>query len=415
MGAKSTGKTRDSKGAKKTKNANPKKPYKGFPLTPHASGKWQKKINGKIHYFGRWGKRVNGVMERVSGDGWVEALELYKAQKDDLHAGRIPRVNKVGDELTVGELCNRFLNAKLARQQAGEITANTFGDYRQITDLLVSEFGKARLVDDLLPEDFEKLRARMAGSWGPTRLANGIQRVRSVFKFGMENIKEMRPVVFGSDFKKPGKAVMRRHKAKERAKNGEKLVEAADLRKLIEAAPANLRAMLYLGINCAFTNKDVADLPLAVVELDRGWIDFPRPKTGVDRRCPLWSETVEAIREAIAERPTPATEAAEPLVFLSVRGRPLIVRGQANPVSVKIRDLMKSTRVHRRGIGFATLRHTFRTVADATLDFPAVRLVMGHSDDSIDDTYRQNIADDRLIAVTEHVRRWLFEEGGESC
>jgi len=63
---------------------------------------------------------------------------------------------------------------------------------------------------------------------------------------------------------------------------------------------------------------------------------------------------------------------------------------------------------HRPGLGFYALRHTFRTVADATKDFPAIRLIMGHADDSIDDVYREKIDDTRLLAVTEHVRKWLF-------
>src|SRR5580692_1116387 len=29
------------------------KPYEGFPLTPHPSGRWCKKIRGKLHYFGK--------------------------------------------------------------------------------------------------------------------------------------------------------------------------------------------------------------------------------------------------------------------------------------------------------------------------------------------------------------------------
>jgi hypothetical protein len=32
----------------------PSKPYPDFPLTPHLTRRWYKKINGKLHYFGRW-------------------------------------------------------------------------------------------------------------------------------------------------------------------------------------------------------------------------------------------------------------------------------------------------------------------------------------------------------------------------
>src|SRR5581483_9632412 len=152
----------------------PKKPYPDFPLTPHPTGTWQKKIRGKIHYFGHWARRVNGRLVKVPGDGWEEALAAYKAVADDLHAGRTPRIQ--GDGLKVKDLCNAFLTAKLRKRTAGELGSRMYEDYKQVTDLIVSAFGKDRLVDDLAAADFEKLRAEMAERWGPVRLGNAITR-----------------------------------------------------------------------------------------------------------------------------------------------------------------------------------------------------------------------------------------------
>ena len=73
---------------------------------------------------------------------------------------------------------------------------------------------------------------------------------------------------------------------------------------------SGLNDKILLGVNCGFGNTDVASLPIDAVDLDGGWIDFPRPKTEIPRRVPLWPETIEAIREALKQRPQPK-EAAE--------------------------------------------------------------------------------------------------------
>jgi len=397
---------RSSRKAAKSAIDRPPKPYPDYPLCAANNGYWQKKIKGTICYFGRWGQMRDGKLERIQEDGcWEAALKLFNEQKDDLYAGRKPIKAKADSKGTLRDLCNRFLTYKTALLESGEITAGTFTEYKTTTDRLIRIFGKTQLVDDLTPEDFLGLRSDIAKQWGPVRLCNEITRVRSVFKFGRKT--DLIP----DEFKKPSRNVLRR----ERAKSGKRMLEANECRQLIDASPVQPKAMILLGLNAGFGNHDCATLPMDAVDLRKGWIDFPRPKTGIERRCPLWPETLQAMNAVIAERPEPRHEAAEGLVFVKSKamfgrtwGGPWLTAGIANPVSIAVRDLMKEVGIHRAGIGPYTLRHVFRTVADGTKDFPAVRLIMGHADNSIDAVYREHIDDDRLQAVVDHVHAWLY-------
>jgi integrase len=74
-----------------------------------------------------------------------------------------------------------------------------------------------------------------------------------------------------------------------------------------------------------------------------------------------------------------------------------------------VAELLKALGINgRKGLGFSTLRHTFRTVADESKDQPAVDFIMGHEVPHRSAVYRETISDARLKAVTDHVRSWLF-------
>src|SRR5690349_958569 len=109
------------------------------------------------------------------------------------------------------------------------------------------------------------------------------------------------------------------------------MFEAEELCRLFQAATQPLKAMILLGVNCGFGNSDVATLPLAALDLDSGWVNYPRPKTGIPRRCPLWPETVTALREWLAERPEPKAEADRPLVFVTKYGHAWTKSTSDNP------------------------------------------------------------------------------------
>jgi len=59
---------------------------------------------------------------------------------------------------------------------------------------------------------------------------------------------------------------------------------------------------------------------------------------------------------------------------------------------------------------FYALRHTFETIGGEAKDQVAVDYIMGHARDDMASVYRERISDERLKAITDHVRQWLFGE-----
>src|SRR5262249_13712058 len=141
---------------------------------------------------------------------------------------------------------------------------------------------------------------------------------------------------FGPGFARPTKRALRL----ERAKNGPRVFEAAELRKMIEAAGQPLKAMLLLGANWPLRNADVGQRPLLAPRLARGWLNFTRVKTGQARRAALWPETVAAVRDALEARPAAKDPADDGLVFLTAKGNPWHKKIEDNPVSKETRKLL---------------------------------------------------------------------------
>ena len=190
--------------------------------------------------------------------------------------------------------------------------------------------------------------------------------------------------------------------------------------------------MILLGINCGYGNADVGTIPIGAVDLQRGWVNYHRPKTEIERRCPLWPETVAAIREWLKGRPAPKDAAFATLLFLTRCGTPWHkgdgklaigdvegIEAKAlnamtdNPVAKEMVKLLKTVGLHRPGLAFYALRHTFETIGGETRDQVAVDTIMGHDRGDMASVYREKISDERLKVVTDYVHDWLFPPKAE--
>lgn len=370
-----------------TRKPRRRKSDKDFPLWQRKDGRWCRKIKQRVFYFGT---------DRET------ALEKWLDQKDDLLASRIPRERS--EELTVQQLAEAYVTSKKLLVDAGQLAGSTFKKQVAACKQIKRYFGGGRLVVDLGPSDFEGFRAEVQKGLAPNTLAITLVNIRSVFHYACDQDLIDKPVKFGQNFRGPSQKLLRQT----RQAAGSKMLEAAEICVLLAAADLTMRAFILVGINCGYGPGDVGALPMDAIDLDKGWIHFARVKTAVSRSCPLWAETVEAIRAAREVRPEARDRVNNGLAFLSPQGNP-ITNGDANNwITASFRKLLKRAGLHRKGLGFYALRHSFETFAGNSRDQVAINHVMGHTDTSMSAVYREKIDDSRLEAVAAVVHDRLF-------
>jgi integrase len=379
----------------------PKLPKKNFPLTVHPSGQFSKKRRGKIYYFG-------------SHADPQAALEKFNHSWSFILAGQ--PVPPMGQEfLTVGEVCNRFLEDCESKVDAGERSRATLEGYIRTAQTVAKFLGKQTPVESLTPDRFAELRKHLADGVGMKTLEGRIAETRAIFNHADKNgLLERSPRrLWGTQFDKPGKLALKKAKKADPKSNGKSLT-AKQIRGLLDIANQQLKAMILMGVNCGFGNTDCGQLCIEDLT-DDGFVQLTRSKTGIDRRCPLWKETQAALADVIGDRESGLVfrtrwgASWEPKTVESKNGK--LYHDDA--ISKEFGKLKRKANIVGRGIGFYSLRHMFQTVGDASRDFVAVSFLMGHSDGSMASHYREFIPDDRLTTVTDTVRQWLFGDAVE--
>jgi integrase len=350
----------------------PAKPSKNFPLTAHPCGQWVKKIGGKRYYFGVW----------ADTDG---ALEKYKRDFPYLNLGLEPPV----EGMVLRDVLNAFNDDKIALKEAHRISERTYNEYISVCEVIADTLGRTRPVEAIAPLDLKRLNHRLGiGKGGKPISPIGHKKyltfARMVFRFANEildtNIK------YRQALKPPEKRLIRERKAAA----GEKMFTAAEIRSLIAKANPHMKAVIYLGINCGFGPLD--SISLTANRIRDGFIGYPRPKTGVQRRCPLWPETKAAIE--------------------AVKNGDHVLNGQVwnrHIIAHQFKELCEVCGIYRAGITAPySLRRTFETVAkNADVNQSVIDRIMGHERPDMSEVYNQRTFDKQLVRCTDFVKRWL--------
>ncbi len=370
----------------------PPKPYPEYPLFPHASGQWAKKIKGSIRYFGLWSDHIS-------------ALNLYESEKVAWEAGVNPRtltlMSYISNKgLSLDDGVNIFLDYCDKNQEKGKITKRSYNDYVASAKLLFTVMPRTVTIDSMVPMHWERIEDAIREKNGEITSGNHINRILVCFNWLVDNQFILKPK-YGTHMKRPSKASIRIAKRK----TGKQWFDRGEIVTLLAGARPSFHAMILLGVNCGFGNADCSRLKLEYFDLENGWVDFPRPKTGVDRRAKLWPETIQSIEAWLAVRP----KFNVPWLFITRLGNQWSEEDSTNCQIAKFfRALCKDVGLHLVGRGFYGLRRTCETVGSGAKDQVALDYVMGHIDQSMGGVYRQSIDDERLVAVSEHIRRWLF-------
>lgn len=348
------------------------KPYPDFPLTLHSTGQWCKKIAGRRYYF---------------GTDWKEALRKYE---------EMVSVPILPSTPIIADLVESFMDSKAALKDAGEIKPDTLAEYGRTKDRLIAILGKYTPLSELGPPHFAKIRAELSKTMKPATLKGQLIRLRSIFAHAYEVGMVSQPLRYQTSLKAPTARLMRQAGVERRTA---KMLTASEIRALTGVAGRYMAPAIWLGINCGLGNTDICNIRWS--DIHGRWLDFPRPKTAVDRRSYLWNETVQALNKW--RKAGPSSE-----YICCGRNGQKLGSGESNntPIAHLFSDIAAAAKVEGRG--FYALRHTYRTVADGAGDEPAVYLTMGHADSRVGATYRHRIDDSRLIAVAEFVRGWLL-------
>ena len=349
-----------------------------FPLTQHPTGQYCKKIKGKMYYFGS-DRKV--ALQRYLD----QATYLHEHQENLRH---MPTEN----HMTLKQLCDMYLKYQYSTLQANDLTASHHNEQISSLNRLLVFLGQQKEINNISTLDLQNYKRRIQKSHVSVCRLNLISIMKALFHWAKKNdILEHIPNI---DAVSRSKVI---HVQRT-------IFTSEEINTLLDVADVQMKAMIWLGLNCGFGCTDCSELQWKHLDLVKGRVVLPRKKTGISRDLPLWPETIESLKR-ISRKGS--------LVFYTARGNPFIRTtlrknedGQErystlNTISTKFSRLIKKSGLAvPMGTGFYTLRRTAATMAARSGDPFAVQRLLGHADLQMATRYVQDVSKqtDEVIA-----------------
>lgn len=355
----------------------PKWPYaKETILTAAPNGQWCKKHRGRVYYFGVWNDPKT-------------ALDRWRSMWPGIVVNQSKPASEAASECSLEVGITNYLMARLAEHRQGDIEWVTYRELNDIGKRIVRTIGGDRSISGLVPMDFDRLNVAIS-HLSPMSRQKFVQRARTIFEWIEKHIGLA--VNMGGNFNAPPRKVIRR----QMNQRDSKIFTPAQIHRLLELANPQMKAMMMLGINGGYGNRDTSELPADVVDLDGAMIDYHRHKTEARRVVPLWPETVAALRAVVVP--------GQDRFFLDRFGKLVERRG----VYGICRAMQQVSEAAGIPFTFYWFRYTFATIASEIADDHARKLIMGHVIDGVSENYVLKFPVERLRKLTDHVHAWLY-------
>lgn len=380
-----------------------KKRNSHYPLSVAANGQWKRKILGHTHYF--------GVL-----DDTKTALKLWLQEKDYLLAGESPPTPEEASGYTLSQLCDKHYLACEARVANGSMSTWSLKDFRVIRRFFQAAGVDAILTSRLTPSHWASVLHEIETSnLRPRSQHNVILAIKTVVNWGVR-MELCKPARYGPRFAGPG---LPRIEADQEANGSTRFFDRELLLAAIDAAKPTMKVVVLLGLNCGFYVQDTTAITIEHLHLDHEipHHDFRRVKTHRRRMATLWPATVTAIREYLESQLS--REPGQRRLMLTKRGHPYLSPSASRTLPRAFDELIESVGDRPAGASLGSLRHTYATVAGLSSDQPMIDLAMGHVAGTIEGSRKKSLQRriysqlnlgelDRLAAVAEVVRRWLY-------